>query len=76
MERTVRFVLGRVSEVPPVPIEWTKATGPFFGNQIATLRLAGRAAHLVLERAGRVPHGPIGFTTTADLVLSTPDETT
>ncbi|OLL18084.1 MULTISPECIES: alkaline phosphatase D family protein [unclassified Rhodococcus (in: high G+C Gram-positive bacteria)] len=76
MERTVRFALGRVSEVPPVPIEWTKATGPFFGNQIATLRLAGRAAHLVLERAGRVPHGPIGFTTTADLVLSTPDETT
>jgi hypothetical protein len=73
-ERTTRFILGRVSKVPPVPIEWSKVTGPFFGDQVATLRLHGRAAHLVMEQATTDSAGTPQFTTMADLVLSTADD--
>ncbi|WP_446221949.1 alkaline phosphatase D family protein [Nocardia sp. IBHARD005] len=69
-ERVTRFLLNRVSAVPPVSVEWSRVTGPFFGNQIATLHLRGRTSRLVLEQVstdwGR-PH----LTTVADVVLST-----
>jgi hypothetical protein len=52
-ERTTRFLLQRVSTVPPQPLRWNRMAGPFYGNEIATLRLAGRRATLVIEKAGR-----------------------
>ncbi|MEV0855762.1 alkaline phosphatase D family protein [Nocardia fluminea] len=69
-ERVTRFLLDRVSTVPPVSVEWSRVTGPFFGNQIATLYLRGRTSRLVLEQVstdGGRPH----LTTVAELVLST-----
>ncbi|WP_068274507.1 alkaline phosphatase D family protein [Aldersonia kunmingensis] len=50
-ERATRFILGRVSHVPPMIIDWRERSRPQFGNQIATLRLSGRTAHLVVEKA-------------------------
>lgn len=72
-ERAVRFVLSRVSPVPPVPIEWSRLAGPFFGDQVATLRLRGRTARLVVERAGTDSGGRPHLTTVADLALSASD---
>ncbi|MFZ2174169.1 MAG: alkaline phosphatase D family protein [Rhodococcus sp. (in: high G+C Gram-positive bacteria)] len=72
-ERAVRFLLSRVSRVPPVPVEWSKVTGPFFGNQVATLHLDGRAARLVMEQAAPGTNDAPVFVTVADLPLSTRD---
>nr|WP_271214264.1 alkaline phosphatase D family protein [Rhodococcus wratislaviensis]GLK41801.1 alkaline phosphatase [Rhodococcus wratislaviensis] len=70
-ERTVRFILGRVSRVPPVPIDWSKVAGPFFGDQVATLHLNGRAARLVMEQARNGSDGTPRFRTMTDLELTT-----
>ncbi|MEV4157736.1 alkaline phosphatase D family protein [Nocardia salmonicida] len=69
-ERVTRFLLNRVSTVPPVSVEWSRVTGPFFGNQIATLHLRGRTSRFVLEQVstdGGRPH----LATVADVPLST-----
>ena len=50
-ERAVRFVLGRFATMPPMKISWGKVSGPYFGNQIATLQLTGRAGRLAIESA-------------------------
>jgi hypothetical protein len=41
----------RGRRVPRPAIGWRKAGGPWFGNQLMTLTLRGRAAHLRLEQA-------------------------
>jgi hypothetical protein len=69
-ERTVRFVLGRVSKVPPMTVEWNRLCGPFFGDQIATLTLEGRSARVRFEKAGSDPHEDAGLATVAELTLS------
>ena len=51
-ERTTRVVLGIVARVPKPIVEWTRIEGPFFGNDLMTLRLDGRRADVVLEQAG------------------------
>jgi hypothetical protein len=33
-------------------VEWTRLHGPYFGNDLMTLRLDGRRADLLLEQAG------------------------
>ncbi|SCK40747.1 alkaline phosphatase D family protein [Streptomyces sp. WMMB 322] len=38
-------------------ISWKRSGGPWFGNQLMTLRLRGRAADLWLEQARAVPEG-------------------
>ena len=50
-ERWTRRVLGVVTEVPTASISWERLSGPFFGNEIATLILDGRRAEMVLHRA-------------------------
>lgn len=50
--------LDRWTTVPPPPLEWERLAGPYFGNELATLTLAGRTARLVLERAVAGPAGP------------------
>ena len=53
-ERWTRVVLGRLGPVPPPSVEWDRVAGPYFGNQLMTLRLDGRRAEVVLEQAGLV----------------------
>ncbi len=50
-------VLGRASRrwarragIDRSPVEWTKLSGPYFGNSVATLELDGRRAVLTLEQ--------------------------
>ena len=50
-EKTTRFLLDQVARLPHQPLDWSKLAGPFYGNEIATLTLHGRAAELVIERA-------------------------
>ena len=69
-ERSVRFLLGRVSKVPPMTLEWNRLCGPYFGDQIATLTLAGRSARVRIEKAGADPHEDGNLATVAELVLS------
>jgi hypothetical protein len=56
-ERGTRRVLGVIAKVPPPSVEWTRTAGPYFGNDVMTLRLDGRRADLLLEQAGPVPRG-------------------
>jgi len=62
--------LGRRIGVPPLPLRWNPAAGPFFGNQLATLTIAGRRSHLLVERAETVGSGDVGMITTIDVDLS------
>lgn len=50
VERLARR-LARSAGVPAPPVEWSVDDGPWFDNQIATLRLDGRSATLRLERS-------------------------
>jgi hypothetical protein len=43
--------LGRWDDVPPLPLHWTKTAGPYFGNALGTLVLAGRDAEFRLQKA-------------------------
>jgi hypothetical protein len=43
--------LAKLAGVPPLPVRWSRTAGPFFGNELATLKLDGRSARLTLERA-------------------------
>jgi hypothetical protein len=52
-EKFTRFLLSRVSHVPKMVVDWTREAGPFWGNEIATLHLDGRAARMELERTKR-----------------------
>lgn len=47
----LRWLMARSPHIDPLPVEWTKVSGPYFGNAVATLRTAGRKAELVVERA-------------------------
>jgi PhoD-like phosphatase len=69
-ERSVRFLLDRVSKVPPMSLEWERLCGPYFGDQIATLTMDGRSARVRFEQAGADPQEDGNLTTVADLPLS------
>ncbi|WP_031101464.1 MULTISPECIES: alkaline phosphatase D family protein [unclassified Streptomyces] len=45
-------LLARHGRNPKPPVRWRKRGGPWFGNQLMTLTLNGRSAHLRLERTG------------------------
>ena len=51
-ERSTRALLGAIAKVPPPIVEWTRLAGPYFGNDLMTLRLDGRRAEVLLEQAG------------------------
>ena len=71
-ERSVRFLLGRVSKVPPMTLEWKRLCGPYFGDQIATLTMDGRSARVRFEQAGADPQEDGNLTTVSDLPLAEP----
>jgi phosphodiesterase/alkaline phosphatase D-like protein len=47
----VRWWMFRSPHIEPMPVEWEKVTGPYFGNAVATLRTTGRDAEMVVELA-------------------------
>ena len=47
-----KVVLSAVATPPPPIVEWTRLAGPYFGNDLMTLRLDGRSAGVLLEQAG------------------------
>jgi PhoD-like phosphatase len=56
--RGIGRALSRHGRVTPPPVTWEKLAGPYFGNQVMTLALHGRAARLRLERAVPGAGGP------------------
>jgi hypothetical protein len=50
-ERSVRRLLGLVTEVPPTSVTWERLFGPFFGSDVATLTITERQAEMLLQRA-------------------------
>jgi len=58
-ERVMRFLLGVLSRVPPMVIDWERVAGPYFGDEIATLTLDARSANLVIERVGSRNDHPV-----------------
>jgi hypothetical protein len=71
-ERVMRFLLGRVSRMPPQPLSWTRLAGPYYGNEIASLTLDGRSARVVIERARVDRSGTARLTPVVDLPLTPP----
>ncbi|MFH9084502.1 alkaline phosphatase D family protein [Streptomyces sp. NPDC017673] len=51
--RALGRLLARHGRTPRPPVRWRKRGGPWFGNQLMTLTLHGRSAHLRLERTGK-----------------------
>jgi hypothetical protein len=47
----VARALARSAGVPPDPVSWRITDGPWFDNQVATLRIDGRRCTLLLDRA-------------------------
>ncbi len=47
----LRWWMLRSPHIEPLPVEWEKIAGPYFGNAVATLRTSGRHAEMVVERA-------------------------
>jgi phosphodiesterase/alkaline phosphatase D-like protein len=41
----------RSPDINPLPVEWSKVSGPHFGNAVATLRTSGRRSEMVVELA-------------------------
>jgi hypothetical protein len=73
-ERVTQILLDSVAKVPAQPLTWTRHAGPYYGNEIATLELAGRSARLRLERAMHTEDDRIELRQVAALPL-TPDAT-
>ncbi|MGW3458752.1 alkaline phosphatase D family protein [Streptomyces olivaceoviridis] len=51
--RVLGRLLARHGRTPRPPVRWRKRGGPWFGNQLMTLTLSGRSAHLRLESTGK-----------------------
>lgn len=68
--RVTHFLLNRVSTVAPLPVNWHRIAGPFFGNQVATLRVRGPTIGLVLEQAGTDSSGHPRLRIVADIALT------
>jgi phosphodiesterase/alkaline phosphatase D-like protein len=69
-ERVTRFLLDRVSKVPPQQLSWSRVAGPYYGNEIATLTLDGRSARVVVEQASIDRAGTARLTPVVELPLA------
>jgi hypothetical protein len=65
-----RFLLDRVSKVPPQQLSWSRVAGPYYGNEIATLTLDGRSARVVVEQASIDRAGTARLTPVVELPLA------
>jgi hypothetical protein len=64
--------MARLARVPPSELDWAKAAGPFFGNQLGELVLDGREARLRLFVCERSRDDGDSLREVADLPLSDP----
>jgi hypothetical protein len=64
--------IARLARVRPSALDWSKAAGPFFGNQLGELELEGRAARFRLYVSERGADGHEHLHEVADLPLSAP----
>ncbi|MEV0650448.1 alkaline phosphatase D family protein [Phytomonospora sp. NPDC050363] len=53
-----RFLMLRSRHIKPLPVSWDKIAGPYFGNAVASLRIRGREATMLIERASSTADGP------------------
>ncbi|MCH6160085.1 alkaline phosphatase D family protein [Streptomyces marispadix] len=58
--RALGRALARHGRTGRPAVKWKRSGGPWFGNQLMTLRLRGRSAELLLEQARPVPEGTEG----------------
>ncbi|MGH3761158.1 alkaline phosphatase D family protein [Actinophytocola sp.] len=65
-----RWLAHRSPHIDPMPVEWTKVSGPYYGNAIATLRTTGRSAEVVVERAEATADGPPRLTPVTTVPLT------
>ncbi|RCH69366.1 alkaline phosphatase family protein [Streptomyces sp. SDr-06] len=71
--RRLGRALTRHGRVVRPPLDWRRAGGPWFGNQLMTLTLQGRSAQLRLDQARRASRwriGPVQLTTVVDRPLA------
>lgn len=68
-ERVVRAGLDALTHVPELPVHWTREAGPFFGDELMTLRLDGRSAEVTLSKAGKTGE-PLALHEVASLRLA------
>ncbi|MFF4278861.1 alkaline phosphatase D family protein [Streptomyces kronopolitis] len=68
-------LLARHGRLPRPPVKWRRTGGPWFGNQLMTLTLAGRAARLALDQARRERSGGVRLDTVwrAEVAGARPD---
>ncbi|SFO37389.1 PhoD-like phosphatase [Geodermatophilus obscurus] len=64
--------IARAARVRPPSVEWAKAAGPFFGNQVGELVLEGRQARFVLHVSDHRPDGDECLQQVLDLPLADP----
>ncbi|MGY1609117.1 MULTISPECIES: alkaline phosphatase D family protein [unclassified Geodermatophilus] len=64
--------LARAARVRPPSVEWAKAAGPFFGNQVGELVLDGRSARFVLHVSDHRENGEECLQQVLDLPLADP----
>ncbi|NEK57514.1 alkaline phosphatase family protein [Geodermatophilus sabuli] len=64
--------MARLARVRPSELDWTKAAGPFFGNQLGELVLSGPEARFRLFVGERDGDGQEALREVLDLPLSTP----
>jgi hypothetical protein len=64
--------MARLARVRPSELDWTKAAGPFFGNQLGELVLSGPEARFRLFVGERDGDGQEALREVVDLPLSTP----
>ncbi|AWN27003.1 alkaline phosphatase D family protein [Streptomyces sp. NEAU-S7GS2] len=56
-------LLARHGRLPRPAVKWRRTGGPWFGNQLMTLTLAGRAARLALDQTRREKQGGVRLVT-------------
>ena len=62
--------LGRWDDVPPLPVDWSKTTGPYFGNALGTLVFSDRDARFRLDKAMTTPQSEDRMEPVVELELS------
>ncbi|MEO6701241.1 MAG: alkaline phosphatase D family protein [Jatrophihabitantaceae bacterium] len=49
-ERATRWLLGLIARLPKLRLSWRRVAGPYFGNELMTLRADGRRAEVLLQK--------------------------
>jgi hypothetical protein len=70
--RRLTGAVARAARVRPPSVEWAKAAGPFFGNQVGELVLEGRQARFLLHVSDHRPDGDESLQQVLDLPLADP----